>query len=841
MYHEYLEIVLFPDPSTQQKFRESYIEKYRNRKPDLIIAVGLSAIRFISEAHERFFPDTPVVFCGGIEEYGGDLKLDSQFTGAWLVPQPAKTFEAALQLQPGTKHVFVVGGAGKMDRFTMAMVKERLRPYESRVEFTFLTDLTMPALIERLKRLPDKTIVFYTSFSEDAAGARFIDAKQSIPMVTAAANAPVYVLADTFVGQGTVGGYVSSYAAQGQTAAAIAVKILNGARPTDIPIVRGTNVYMFDWRALHRWGIRESDLPGGSTVLYRVPNAWELYRWQIEAALFFVTGLIVLIGYLLFEHSRRKRAEESLMRQLRFETVISEISADFMNLSSTEIESGIQKSLVKLREFLGVARVSIFEFTDKNTNLTLRHSARAQGAATGLEVLRKADFPWLFGQLGATEPLVISRLDEVPSEAKGERELFREMNAGKIVIFPLKVEGCMVGILSFVVIQPATSWPKDLMAQLEAVSQVSANAFARELAQKALFESEARFRTMSDAAPAFVWMSDQDGKYTYLNKKTLEFTGAQAHELNGDGWCAFLHPEDLSGALEANAQALQKRERFLREYRVRRSDGVYRWMFDIGNPRFDAEGLFVGFIGSAVDVTDQRLAREALERVGGQLIAAQEKERSHLARELHDDICQRLAMLSLRIGKITKGWGNGQMPVSDQLEQIRQQCADLAGDVQALSHELHPSLLDNVGLVAAVKSFCREFSEQNDALVEFSHTNVPASLPREISLSIFRVVQEALHNAAKYSGVSEYEVNLRGEAGEIELEVSDQGVGFDLATKNNAQGLGLVSMRERMILLNGTIRIESNPNAGTRIRASVPLVTELSALSAHAASSVKRE
>jgi signal transduction histidine kinase len=228
-----------------------------------------------------------------------------------------------------------------------------------------------------------------------------------------------------------------------------------------------------------------------------------------------------------------------------------------------------------------------------------------------------------------------------------------------------------------------------------------------------------------------------------------------------------------------------------------------------------------------VDVTDTKVAREALEKVSGQLIEGQEKERRRLARELHDDICQRLAMLSLKIEKVTRCWGNGRMPVGDQLEQIWQQCSALTGDVQALSHELHPSILDNLGLATAVKSFCREVSEQSGVAVEFVGKNIPNSLPPEVALSLFRVVQEAVHNAIKYSGEKHFEVRLQRESEYLELEVSDQGVGFDAKSAKNGGGLGLVSMSERIHQVNGTFNIDSQPNAGTRIRARVPLAPKV--------------
>ena len=216
------------------------------------------------------------------------------------------------------------------------------------------------------------------------------------------------------------------------------------------------------------------------------------------------------------------------------------------------------------------------------------------------------------------------------------------------------------------------------------------------------------------------------------------------------------------------------------------------------------------------------VAQTGRESASGRLIASQEKDRSHLARELHDDICQRLAMLSLRIEKAAQGWRDGLTSVGDQLDKIRQQCSNLTSDVQALSHELHPSILDNLGLATAVKSLCREISEESGKTVEFLESNIPDSLSRDLSLAIFRVIQEALHNAIRYSGDSHIVVRLQGCPGKIELEVCDRGIGFDVSKLRNHNGLGLVSMSERIDLLNGTIHIKSKPGFGTRIHAVVP-------------------
>jgi signal transduction histidine kinase len=231
----------------------------------------------------------------------------------------------------------------------------------------------------------------------------------------------------------------------------------------------------------------------------------------------------------------------------------------------------------------------------------------------------------------------------------------------------------------------------------------------------------------------------------------------------------------------------------------------------------------IPFMALAAVVEERASARLVEKELSRRLISAQEQERIRIARELHDDVCQRLAMVSLKIEKAAKHDGNGQLTVAQQLEQIWQQCSSLTGDVQALSHELHPSILDNLGLVTAVKSYCREVARQNGVVVELSNDNLSRSLPQDVSLSVFRVVQEALRNAVKYSGQKHVKVSLRENSGHLELEVSDQGIGFDVANTRKSGGLGLVSMAERIYQVNGTLSIDSQPSAGTRIRARVPL------------------
>ncbi len=346
-------------------------------------------------------------------------------------------------------------------------------------------------------------------------------------------------------------------------------------------------------------------------------------------------------------------------------------------------------------------------------------------------------------------------------------------------------------------------------------------------AEAVLRESEKRFRVMADTTPSLVWMCDPEGKVTYLNERRVAFTGLDPNAGYGDTWTKYVHQNDIKNVLDALTRSLKSHQSFSNEYRLRRRDGVYRWVLDVAAPRIGGDGVFAGFIGSASDVTDQKLAQEALEKMSGKLIDAQEKERSRIARELHDDICQRLTLLSLEI-QHAMGASDGATPPADRMETAWEHCSGIASDVQALSHELHSSMLDLLGLTAAVKNYCREFSLQQGIVVEFTHTGMPQALPRDVSLCLFRVVQEALHNAAKHSGIDSFEVHLHGRPGEIDLEVRDAGAGFNVEKVRENGGLGLISMQERVHLVRGTFAIDSKTNHGTTIRARVPLVASIS-------------
>jgi len=345
----------------------------------------------------------------------------------------------------------------------------------------------------------------------------------------------------------------------------------------------------------------------------------------------------------------------------------------------------------------------------------------------------------------------------------------------------------------------------------------------RRLVETKVRESEQRFRLVANTAPVLIWMSGPDKLCNYFNQPWLEFTGRPIELELGNGWAEAVHPEDFRECLDTYTKAFDQRRSFKMEYRLKRHDGEYRSLFDMGVPRFNSDGSFAGYIGSCVDVTDRKLAEEALKGMSRRLLEAQEQERTRIARELHDDIGQRLALLAVELDQLQDNSPDLPVEARSRVGELQKQASEIATDIQFLSHELHSAKLEYLGIAAAMRSFCQEFGEQAKMKIDLKTHDLPGPLSSDISLCLFRVLQEALHNSAKHSGVRHVEVGLWGTSDEIHLAVSDSGAGFDNEAVKESRGLGLISMEERLKLVKGTFSIESHPKSGTTIHARVPL------------------
>lgn len=228
---------------------------------------------------------------------------------------------------------------------------------------------------------------------------------------------------------------------------------------------------------------------------------------------------------------------------------------------------------------------------------------------------------------------------------------------------------------------------------------------------------------------------------------------------------------------------------------------------------------------AALVATDEAL-RDSYARVkdlAGRLIAAQEAERKRIARDLHDDLSQKLALLSIDIDQLDRSLREqASDDLSSRLQDISARAGEIASDVHGLSHQLHPSKLEMLGLSVATESFCREVSNQHDLSIAFAATNVPRVVDPNVALCVFRIVQEAVHNVVKHSGARTASVRLVRTGDDLDLQIADSGQGF-VPSERERTGLGLVSMRERVHYVGGTLMVHSALGRGTRIDVRIPL------------------
>ena len=290
----------------------------------------------------------------------------------------------------------------------------------------------------------------------------------------------------------------------------------------------------------------------------------------------------------------------------------------------------------------------------------------------------------------------------------------------------------------------------------------------------------------------------------------------------GRRFADLVHPDDRKAYAVLETGLPAEDPTYQTSYRVLRPDGVVLWLEARGRAAFDAKGRIRTIIGMVEDITARKQAERELLELSGRLIHAHEEERARIARELHDDLSQRLAVLQIRVERFKEYTGVLSSEARQELKNIAELAAECSSELHDISHQLHSSRLDTLGLVPALEGFCREFSIQHKLRVKFVHHDISRQIAKEVSLSLFRIAQEALRNVVKHSGATEAQVELTLLDGQIDLCISDSGAGFDAASAKG-EGLGLVSMRERLRPIGGHLSIESEVSHGTRIRARVPV------------------
>jgi two-component system sensor kinase FixL len=339
-----------------------------------------------------------------------------------------------------------------------------------------------------------------------------------------------------------------------------------------------------------------------------------------------------------------------------------------------------------------------------------------------------------------------------------------------------------------------------------------------------LRESQRRMALATHAANLGIWVRDLVRNEIWATDKWRELFGFEKSErLDVDRILQKLHPKDREAVSKTFAKALGGEGGYEIEYRVVLPDGRIRWIASRGGVEFDATGKPVLMRGVSLDNTARKLAEAAAHDLSGRLIQAQEEAQMQLARELHDDLSQNLALLSIELEMFGQSPPAERGQISGQMQEFAAQVKRLSSEVHRLSHDLHPAKLEQLGLVAAVRGFCKEFAAAHEMAIEFVDRSVPRAVPEDTALCLYRIAQEGLHNVVKHSSGTAARVELTMEGSELRLTVADDGVGFDPEKMRANGSLGLVSMSERARFVRGLLSVKSHAGKGTMVEVRVPI------------------
>jgi len=412
-----------------------------------------------------------------------------------------------------------------------------------------------------------------------------------------------------------------------------------------------------------------------------------------------------LIG-VLQDITDRKRLEEDMADQLRFERLLADVSTRFVSVPSHKLDLEIEWVLRQMLVFYHADRCTLWRISfEKNMvkAIGLIREESMQPLPSDIDMVGL--FSWSIDTLVAKrEPIVVNSLDELPPEAQMDRKNYQALGIQSILLIPVFIGEALAFIISVSSVTCERIWPEHCIPRLRLLTEALANALMRKRAEEELRES-----------------------------------------------C------------------------------------------------------------------------EAFQSLAGRLLSAQEEEHRLLARELHDDLSQRLAIISIGIGKLERLSGSLPDEVVARLKEIRERVVDLSSDVHDISRQLHPSIIEDLGLNRAIQSECAHFTQREGIRARYRSKDVPAAIPIDTAVCLFRVVQEGLRNIAKHAKVRESDVSLTGADDRILLTIQDAGVGFDVNQPAGRPALGLTSMKERIHLIRGEFLIESTLGKGTTITVVAPL------------------
>jgi PAS domain S-box-containing protein len=760
LYEENIETDRFPGAEQARVFVDYIAQKYGGRKIDVIVAQGFRALIFARE-YRALFGNPPIVTSVA---QPGQLDSNDRIIGLQGGSWAGDTIALARQLLPDTQHVYVIDGTIDNNGDIERQIRRQWRERHSSLTLNYLRDLTLADLVTRLATIPEHSIVLFLRQTIRTPSLS-IEQSEVLTHILRASAAPVFSLRDDALGRGVLGGPIWRVDIDAKRVAEMAALLANGVSARDIPSGRNTYETRLDWQQLQRWRIPESRIPSGSVVLFRPKSFFDQYGGLVATGAAVFTAQLALIVGLLAQRARRRRAEEEARTHAsRYRSVVD---------AQTEL----------ICRFL------------PDTTLTFVNDSYCRYWNTRREELLGHPF-----------------IEMIPEAARaGVMEGIRSLSQGSAsrehpVCLPDGTEGWHLWVHHAIV---------DHHGRVIEYQGVGRDITDQKRAEIALRSAEARNTAILRAIPDLMFVLRRDGTYLDYHARDPSELYFPEDQFLGKTIREVMPPDLAEMMMDALERSCASGDPVVIEYEL-----------DIGELRY-YEARIVPSANDQVltivrDVTDARRARELNRALAGRLIVSQEEERQRIARELHDDLSQKIAVLNIDIDRLSH-----QLQQSEhraRLRNISTQVAEIAEHVHDLSYELHPARLKTLGLLESLRVLCSEFTTQREVKVSFTgrESEIPLGLDHAISLCLYRIAQEALHNVARHSHADHASVRLFRDGGDICLQISDTGVGFE-AHSSRQTGLGLVSMRERVAVLNGRLIVHTALGRGTRIVARIPL------------------
>ena len=535
------------------------------------------------------------------------------------------------------------------------------------------------------------------------------------------------------------------------------------------------------------------------TVEPSLADGEQSYMLVSKFPIFDQDGSVVMVAGAGVDITERKRVELALDERLRFETLLTELSAAFANLPTTTVDQEIDKWLKNLVEFLDLDRAIFDQVGEDGTTLSRSHSYTAHGIDTLPLDVANDQTPWITEQLLSGNTVKWPRIpQDIPEQASREREFARRIGAKSVLSIPVCIGGAVICAISFTSMRIYRDWPDEMVARLRLVGEIFANAIARKQGAEALFKREAELNEAQRLASIGSWEWNIPADSVTCSHEVRRIYG---FEHSPDRlFSETVHPDDRARRSAAVAAALNGGPPYNLEFRIIRLDKSLRFVHSRGKMMHDDAGKPVRMLGMTQDITERKRAAKELEEanrrlrfLSRRLFEVQEEERRHLARELHDEIGQALTAAKINLQSVT---GNGGSATVARVQETTAILDRLLGQVRQISLDLRPSMLDDLGLVPALRSLLDQQGRRASVAAHFSAANIPENLDPGIEITCFRIAQEAITNAVRHANAGQIEIDLGRENGDLRLVIHDNGVGFDVeAAQAQTAGLGLMGIR----------------------------------------------